>query len=265
MHVSELAIYPIKSTRQISLTEAIITGTGFSHDRRWVLADETGKFISQRQYPGLVRVQATPVASGLLVSSTGCSDLSVAFPENINTDTLVSVWKDQCQAQDAGDEAAEWFSLFLGIKCRLYYQPDHAIRPVDPRFSQPGDHTGFADGFPFLLTTEASLKDLNGRLATAVPMKRFRPNIVIAGAEAFAEDRWQSIRIGNITFRVAKPCSRCVMTTVDTEKGIKTGTDPLKTLSEYRRTENGVIFGQNLIHNRQGMIKVGDKVTVIQE
>lgn len=265
MYVSELAIYPVKSTQQIRLTEARITGTGFTHDRRWVLADETGKFITQRQHPELVRVLATPVDSGLLVSFPEYSDLAVSYPDKLNPEIAVTVWKDLCRAQDAGNEAAEWFSQVLGIKCRLYYQPDHATRQVDQRFAKPEDHTGFADGFPFLLTTEASLEDLNSRLAIPVPMKRFRPNIVIAGAEAFAEDGWRSILIGDTVFRVAKPCSRCVMTSVDTETGIKSGKDPLKTLSEYRRTKSGVIFGQNLIHNGQGIIRIGDEVTVIQE
>ena len=263
MHVSELAIYPIKSTRQISLREAIITHTGFMHDRRWVLTDEAGRFITQRQYPELVRIMAEPVSSGLLIQSAGHPELSVRYPETRKLQKTVTVWKDQCQAQDAGDEATQWFSGFLGITCRLYFQPDHSIRQVDPQYARMGDRTGFADGFPFLLTSEASLADLNQRLDSPVPMKRFRPNIVISGAGAFAEDQWQLIKIGDITFRVAKPCSRCVMTTIDTQKGIKTGKDPLKTLSEYRRTEHGIIFGQNLIHNQQGVIRVGDKVTII--
>lgn len=265
MHVTELAIYPIKSTKQISLTEAGITHTGFMHDRRWLLTDETGRFITQRQYPELVRVIAEPVTSGILIQSAGHPELLVHYPENDRLQKPVTIWKDQCLAQDAGDEVAHWFSRFLGKKCRLVFQPDHSVRQVDQHFALSEDRTGFADGFPFLLTNEASLADLNRRLASPVPMKRFRPNIVISGAKAFAEDRWREIRIGEVTFRVAKPCSRCVMTTVDTEKGIKTGKDPLKTLSEYRSTENGVIFGQNLIHNQQGMIRVGDKVTVIKE
>ena len=263
MHVTELAIYPIKSTGQISLQEAVISPTGFQHDRRWLLVDDQGCFITQRQYPELVRVKAQPVATGLLVQTEDKNDLEVSFPKDGESTAAVMVWKDECQAVDAGDEAARWFTGYLNKSCRLVYQPDDSIRTVDQRYAEPLDRTGFVDGFPFLLTSEGSLADLNGRLEHFVPMKRFRPNIVINNTEAFAEDHWKLIQIGEVTFRVAKPSSRCVMTTVDTESGVKTGKDPLKTLAGYRRTDMGVIFGQNLIHNQQGVIRVGDEVRVL--
>ncbi|MGB1271422.1 MAG: MOSC domain-containing protein [Endozoicomonas sp.] len=266
MQVTELATYPIKSTRQITLGEALISRTGFEHDRRWLLVDLEGGFITQRQYPQLVKVTATPERGGLLLQNTGMEDLWVQQPDpNLKTPVEVSVWKDHCQAIDAGDDAAEWFSTVLDKPYRLVHQPDHAIRPVDPQFSSPSDQTSFADGFPFLLTSEASLDELNSRLSQPVTMERFRPNIVIDGLEAWAEDTWKTIQIGEVTFRVAKPCSRCVMTTIDPKTGEKTGKDPLMTLSQYRRTKMGVIFGQNLIHDQAGIIRVGDKVTVLSE
>lgn len=264
MKVTELAIYPIKSTRQISVDEAQIVATGFAHDRAWVLADDNGRFITQRHYPELVNVLAMPKANGILLESAGLPDLWVEQPDLKNNSCVVTVWKDECDALDAGDEAAHWFSQYLKVSCRLYYQPANAVRSVDPRYAEVGDRTGFADGFPFLLTTQGSLSDLNSRLEWPVSMKRFRPNIVVDCMEAFAEDRWKKIKIGDVVLRVVKPCSRCVMITVDTESGIKTGKDPLATLAKYRLTEGGVIFGQNLIHDNQGLIRVGDEVTILE-
>ena len=264
MKVTELAIYPIKSTRQLSVKEAKVTSTGLYNDRTWLLSDENGQFITQRQYPQLVKVQATPTTQGLLLQANGQQDLTVKFPIGEGSQCCVTVWKDQCQALDAGEAAAEWFSQYLRFSCRLRYQPEDSIRPVDPRYALAGDRTSFADGFPFLLTTEGSLADLNSRLKSPVPMSRFRPNIVVDHHEAFAEDHWQKLQIGEVTFRVAKPCSRCVMTTVDTDTGIKTSKDPLATLARYRRSEGGVIFGQNLIHDNEGIIRVGDEVRILE-
>ena len=264
MQVTEIAIYPIKSTRQITLQEAKVSATGFAHDRSWVLADLDGHFITQRNYPQLVRVTATPVAGGLLLQAPDKVDCFIAEPQTASEKTArVSVWKDDCEALDAGEDAAQWFSGFLNIPCRLYFQPPSAVRQVDSRYARAGDRTGFADGFPFLLTSEGSLADLNHRLATPLSMARFRPNIVIDNDVAFAEDHWQVIQIGKVRFRVVKSCTRCVMTTVNPDTGVKEGKEPLTTLAGYRKTEKGIIFGRNLIHDHMGTIRVGDKVEVI--
>ena len=263
MTVTELAIYPIKSTRQITLDSATIGSMGFEHDRRWMLVDSEGQFITQRKYPRLVLVTATPAENSLQLSATGYSALTVPVPESTATIIDTRVWKDDCQGLDAGDAAAQWFSHFLELECRLIYMPDNNVRALDARYSEPGERTGFADGFPFLLTSTASLEELNTRLEHPVAMNRFRPNIVVDTNEPFAEDQWKRIRIGTVTFRVAKPCSRCIMTTVDTELAVK-GKEPLKTLSEYRRTDMGVIFGQNLIHEMTGEIRVGDRVEILE-
>ncbi|USE39467.1 MOSC domain-containing protein [Endozoicomonas sp. SCSIO W0465] len=264
MQITRLAIYPIKSTSAISLESALVTHRGFAHDRRWLVTDENGKFITQRQYPVLATIATSIVDGGLLITRPAAENLYVPIPEEGTYASTVTVWKDDCQALDAGDNAAQWFSDFLKMKCRLFYQPERSIRPTDARYSTPKDHTSFADGFPFLLTNETSLDDLNQRLANAVPMSRFRPNIVINGHQPYEEDTWSVIMIGDITFRVAKPCSRCVMTTINPETGEKEGREPLFTLAQYRRTEMGVIFGQNLIPDREGIIRIGDKVTILK-
>ncbi|AMO56648.1 hypothetical protein GZ77_03410 [Endozoicomonas montiporae] len=261
LFVTDLAIYPVKSTRRLPVKQARIVSTGFDHDRRWMLVDSNGKFITQRQHPKMVHIVSVPDERGVLLSAPGMNDLQVTYPL-VNQRSLVTVWSDECAAQDAGDQAAQWFSQYMGLDCRLVYMDEQCQRIVDQRYAASDDLTSFADGFPFLLTSEASLADLNGRLEEAVPMERFRPNIIINGLEAFAEDRWQRIRIGSVEFRVSKACTRCVMTTVDTQTG-KKGKEPLKTLASFRKGEKGVLFGMNLNHNSEGVISVGDPVEIL--
>lgn len=264
MQVTRLAIYPIKSTKEIPLDSAVVTPRGFEHDRRWLLADEHGKFITQRQYPALATVVTHILDDGLLISRPAAANLRVSTPGKGAYSETVTVWSDHCPALDAGDNAAQWFSDFIKIPCRLFYQPDDSIRPTESKYSKPDDHTSFADGFPFLLTNEASLEHLNQRLADPVTMSRFRPNIVISGKQPYAEDGWSVIKIGEVTFRVAKPCSRCVVTTVNPDTGQKEGREPLWTLARYRKTDMGIIFGQNLIPDNEGVIRVGDSVAIIK-
>ena len=176
----------------------------------------------------------------------------------------VSVWSDRCVAIDEGPDAAEWLSAFLDVRCRLVRFPNDATRRVDPEYGGPNDQVGFADGFSFLLTSCASLDDLNRRLAAPLPMNRFRPNIVVNGGNAFQEDRWRRIRIDDITFAVVKPCARCVTTTVDQKTG-DASREPLRTLATFRNVPGrGVMFGQNLIHDRSGELHVGAEVAVLE-
>jgi hypothetical protein len=175
----------------------------------------------------------------------------------------VVVWGDAVQASPAGADADAWLSGFLGLPCRLVCFPDDAVRSVDPGFARPSDQVGFADGFPFLLISQASLDDLNGRVDEAVSMLRFRPNLVVDGCDAYAEDDWRRIRIGDIEFRVAKPCSRCVIPTIDPATGLR-GQEPLRTLMSYRRRDNKVYFGQNLIHDGFGRLAVGMPLEVLE-
>ncbi|MET4694573.1 MOSC domain-containing protein [Endozoicomonas lisbonensis] len=270
LFVTELAIYPVKSTRRLTVQQANVVTTGFAHDRRWMLVDPEGKFITQRQHPKMVHIVAQPDDQGMVVNAPGMEDIRVLQPllqepvlkEEPRQRFEVTVWKDVCAALDAGDQAAQWFSEYMGFSCRLVYMDEGCQRPVDQRYALTSDLTSFSDGFPFLLTSEASLADLNGRLEQPVPMDRFRPNIVINGLEAFAEDDWQRIRIGSVEFRVSKACTRCIMTTIDTQTGIK-GKEPLQTLANYRRGEKGVLFGMNLNHDNEGVISVGDPVEIL--
>ena len=261
--VSELAIYPLKSCQQRRVSQCEIDTFGLRGDRRWMLVDtQTGDFLSQRSHPIMVRIVCEPTPDGMYLSFEGTEPLHVLVPHQ-HPVIEATVWGDRCEAADAGDQAAAWCSELLGVNCRLIYMPDTSFRQVSLKYAEKGVRTGFADGFPFLLISEASLADLNQRLDNAVPMLRFRPNIVVSGCEAFAEDNWKRIRIGEIEFAVAKPCVRCVITTIDTAT-LETSKEPLKTLATYRRTEKGVIFGQNLIHHGTGRLSVGMSVEVLE-
>ncbi|MEA3292753.1 MAG: MOSC domain-containing protein, partial [Pseudomonadota bacterium] len=163
-----------------------------------------------------------------------------------------------------GEESGRWLSQAIGDDCRLVFIPDDEIRPCDPRYAAPGDRTSFTDGFPLLLISQASLDDLNRRLAQPVEMRRFRPNLVVAGVEPYAEDNWQRIRVGEIEMRGVKPCSRCAIPAVDPDTGIVSGLEPLRTLSAYRKRNNKIYFGQNLAHNGHGSLCVGDLVTKLE-
>ena len=173
-----------------------------------------------------------------------------------------SVWKDECAVLDEGHEAAAWFSDYLGVGARLVRLADDDARPLGTTAAQPGDRVSFADAYPFLLISEASLDGLNRRLSLPVPMDRFRPNIVVEGCGAHAEDQWRHVRIGEVDFRVAKPCSRCVITTTNQQTG-ESGREPLRTLATYRLEDGEILFGQNLVHGGRGEVGVGDDVVVL--
>ena len=258
--IMELAIYPVKSCRQLQVKRCLVDSFGFSGDRRWVLSDTNGRFITQRRHPELVLVSVKVTSTGITLSAPGLDCLEISIPVfESSRQYAVSVWNDSCHGLDAGQNASDWFSQYLRTNCRLIYMHDSFVRSVDPKYAGAGHRVGFADGFPFLLISEASLADLNARLDSSVSMTRFRPNIVVAGCDPYEEDQWDSFTVGAIRFECVKDCSRCVMTTIDTRTAKKTSF-PLSVLAEYRRKDNGVIFGQNLIHHGEGMIEVGMEV-----
>jgi hypothetical protein len=266
MKVTGINIYPIKSTRRIALTESEVLPRGLPRDRRWMLVDDEGKFITARQHPTLALVETRFAGNVLQVNVGNRQSLQLALQPADSETTTVTVWRDQCDAVLAGEEADAWFSEHLGISCRLVQMTDNLVRGVDPKFGRPGDEVSFADGFPLLLISEASLHDLNSRLDEAVSMRRFRPNLVVDGVQPYAEDNWQSLRVGEVEFAGVKNCSRCVFTTIDPDTGIKhSDKEPLRTLGSYRRRpEGGIYFGQNLIPRSGGIIRVGDTVKILE-
>ncbi|MGD1856751.1 MAG: MOSC domain-containing protein [Leptolyngbyaceae cyanobacterium] len=260
--LSGLTTYPIKSAAGIKLTQAQVTSRGLKHDRRWMICDRSGKFLTQRKFPKLALIQvAVKEALHLSIGSTSIA-LTAVPPEP--KPISVNVWGDCCTAWYMGDEAAQYLSDYLGLEVQLVYMPDTTHRPADHgRFDTANS---FSDAYPFLLISEASLADLNSRLNTqsepSVPMNRFRPNLVVTGCEAFAEDGWKQIKVGNIMFDVAKACSRCSIPGVEQTTG-EQGKEPLKTLATYRRWDSAIWFGQNLIAHSEGQLTVGDTVAVL--
>jgi uncharacterized protein YcbX len=260
--VQALYHYPIKSCRGTSLDEAIVDARGIVADRRWMVVDAGGNFLSQRELPRMALVEPHLSDDILEVTAPGVEPLVVALgPSGQQVD--VTIWGDRCVAVDEGEDAARWFTTVVGVPCRLVRTSDTDVRRVDATYAGPSDQVGFADGFSFLLTSHASLDDLNRRLPEPLPMNRFRPNIVIDGATAFEEDSWRTIKVGAITFTVAKPCARCAITTTD-QLTAERSKEPLRTLATFRNVPGrGVMFGQNLIHHDTGVLRVGDTVEVI--
>ncbi|HTR80617.1 MAG TPA: MOSC N-terminal beta barrel domain-containing protein [Bacteroidota bacterium] len=260
--LSEINIYPIKSTKGIALQSARVEQRGLEHDRRWMVVDESGKFISQRTAPRLALISTSLHNTSLLVSGPGMRSLAIPFTHTEHGEVPVRIWDDTVQAVPAGDEVQKWFCEFLQVQCRVVFMPDTSLRQVNPRYGTTSDIVSFADGYPLMLMSKASVDDLNMRLSTPVPMNRFRPSIVVDGCEAFEEDRWRKIRIGEVILNVVKPCARCVTTTVDQATGIA-GKEPLATLSTYRTFDNEVYFGQNVIPETNGTLHKGDRVEII--
>lgn len=254
-------IYPIKSACGISLKTAQVGKRGFQYDRQWMLVDETKTFLSQRQLPRMALITVLLQGDKLVVNAPNQESLSIPVHLDKGAPISVRVWNDVCDAIPLGNEVSQWFSEFLEISCQLVYMPDNSCRPVNPHYATNNEQVSFADGFPFLLISEASLQDLNARLDKTIPMNRFRPNLVVSNCKAFAEDGWGQIRIGSILFDVVKPCERCVITTVDQAQGIR-GKEPLQTLAHYRRENGKILFGQNLIHKEFGTLQVGDLVEI---
>jgi len=266
MHLSEINIYPVKSLKGISLNEAVVEGRGLRHDRRWMLVDEKNQFLTQREFPVMARIGIEFDGDRFTAS---IDDRSIEVPMSPSTDEYhtAKIWNSTVRSQYYPAEIDKWFSESLGINCRLVAMPEGAHRAVSPFYAirQFKDAVSYADGYPFMILSEASLQDLNSRLSEPVPMNRFRPNFVVSGAEPFAEDKWKIILIGSTVFHVVKPSERCVLTTVDQEKGEKTGKEPLRTLSIFRSYKGKVLFGQNLIaENAGGVVKVGQALEVLE-
>jgi len=262
--LSDIHYYPIKSCAGTAVTSARLDALGLIHDRRWMVVKPDGTFLTQRKLPHMALIRPRVLAQGLRLEAPDMPAIRVPASSKQSPTLKVTVWKSICETADAGDAVARWLSDFLGTECRLVGIGERFKRRVNPDFALDNDSVGFADGYPLLLTNNASLKDLNDRLSGPLPMDRFRPNLVLSGALAFAEDGWRRIKIGALEFHLVKPCARCVVTTVDQATG-QQGEEPLITLAGYRRAaDGGVLFGQNLIHvQKQGQIHVGDPVEVL--
>jgi uncharacterized protein YcbX len=265
MHLAEIRRYPVKSLRGHSLAEGIAERVGILGDRRWMIVDQSGKFLTQRQHPQLAQIEAFPTENGVELRHARHGALKIPFPEPNAPVETVLVWRDTVPARVA-TAASDYLSAFLDLPVRLAYLHDVDARAVDPAFSRTDDRVTFADGFPLLVTLTASLDDLNRRLVKPIAMDRFRANLVVHGARAWAEDTWRLIRVGSLTLRIVKACSRCAVPTLDPLTGERPdGNEPLQTLARFRRDAHGeIFFGQNAVPDGPGRLRVGDIVEVLE-
>ncbi|MDY8108998.1 MOSC domain-containing protein [Fulvimarina sp. 2208YS6-2-32] len=270
MKLGALHIHPVKSGRAIGLRTAEINREGLAGDRRWMLVNADGTFITQREMPALARLEAEMTEDGLILVLADEGERFVPFPDGGERIT-VRLWKDRLDVALAGEETHAALSRWLKREVRLVYQ-DRIERTADETFAPPESPVTLADGFPLLVTTNASLRDLNARLVQTgfdpVPMSRFRPNIVIEDADAWGEDEWRTIQIGGVVLDLVKPCARCTMTTVDQLDGVVSGEQPLKILREIRmsadRSVPGMLFGWNAVPRGEGRLDVGDAVDILE-
>lgn len=263
MHLSlELAsihIYPVKSLGGFAVEEAQLSDRGLEHDRRWMLVDEAGNFMTQREVGALACLHSSAGPTGFQVTDIRSgATLDLPWSPAAGTERMCSVWSDRVRTIVGEPEWNDWFSAQLGRSVQLVYMPDATKRRTDGRYAK--GLTSLSDGFPFLIVSQASLDDLNARLPSPIDMERFRPNLVITGSTAFQEDRWTDIRIGDARFQLVKPCARCVVITTDQRTGVR-DKEPLRTLTTYRSKGNKVLFGMNAVGDATGSIRVGDLVS----
>jgi len=268
-YLSQISVYPIKSTAGIALSNSWVDELGLSFDRRFVLTDDKGHFITARTEPSLCLIQTNLTATGLILTAPDMPKLIINYQQLSDIYQDVVVWDDNINGQQGLIEHHQWFSRYLNRPCQLLHFGKSSTRKV-PSSSSRTNQLAFADGYPLLLISQASLNDLNSRCPTAISMSQFRPNLVVDNCEAFAEDTWSHIRIGEVEFELRKPCSRCIFTTIDPNTGQKhSRQEPITSLKTYRQAKEGdlkgeILFGQNLVPLNQGQIKNTDTVSVIK-
>jgi uncharacterized protein YcbX len=269
IQITDIFVYPVKSLRGVRLKTAEITERGVKYDRRWMIVDEAGKFMTQRNFPQMatLSVDVSALATDVTLSISTPEGKSIACnatPSMPQENLMVTVWKDTVAAIPVSAVVDQWLSAYLGQACRLVYMPESTKRQVDPRYADEGKITSFADGYPLLLANESSLEELNNHMpAPAVPAQ-FRPNLIIKGAPAFAEDNWGTFRIGDAVFEAVKNCTRCEITRLDPVTGLRIP-DPRKALVALgRNSEKGTLFGENLVVMKPGKIRVGDEIEFLK-
>lgn len=263
LQLVSLHVYPLKSAGGIAVAAARVDEVGLEHDRRWMVVDARGRFLTQRSYPRMALLRTALGDSRLTVTGPAMEALDLPFDPRAEGDVeVIQVWEKDRDAVSCGARAGAWMSEFLGVECRIVRSVSPAgIDRLGPRYTV---RAGFADAFPALLLSRASLDDLNGRLLEPLPMNRFRPNLVVEGVAPYAEDGWRRIRIGDVAVVHRKLCFRCAITTTDQETGER-GVEPLRTLAGYRRAPDGeVAFGVNVGFEGSGTIRVGDAVAVVE-
>ncbi len=268
--LTDIYRYPVKSCRGERLTEATVEPWGLAGDRRFMLVDDDDAVVTAREHPRLVLARPRVESGALRAEAPDIAPLVVRVPDGSDL-IVVTIWRSRLRAALVSPEADAWFSKVAGMSVRLVYLDDPTRRRPNPAYSRDCDRVSFADGYPLILATRESLDAVNGWIAEGplaqegpLPMRRFRPSVVVSGAPAWAEDGWRRLRIGAATFRVVKSCDRCVLTTIDPDTAAK-GKEPIATLARYRRWDGKTWFAVNLIPDDLGPINVGDEVEVLDE
>jgi uncharacterized protein len=256
--VTELWTYPIKSLGGIRVQSAKVLQKGLETDRRWMLIDDQNIFLTQRVHHKMALFRTS--WQGNELSVTHAADRISVPMRSSGEEITAQIWDDTVVVREVDPAISKWFSEHLSLPCRLVAFPEENRRDIDPRYKVGDDQVSLADAYPVLIIGQSSLDDLNSRMQKAVPMNRFRPNIVFTGGDAFEEDFWNQVRVGNNRFAAVKQCARCVLPTVDQETGIM-GKEPLATLNTYRKREAKVLFGMNLVPLDHGEIRIGDELT----
>ncbi len=261
--LTEIWIYPIKSLGGIRLKKANVKQKGLVYDRRWMLVDESGRFLTQREHPEMSQFLLAMESDQLTIVNRVSGQFIVLDMkgENSGESMPVIIWDDVVEAIEVSQEHSQWFSDQLNIKCKLVFFPETNARPVDPKYAMQNEHVSLADGYPFLIIGQSSLDDLNKRLQEPIPMNRFRPNFVFTGGMPYEEDSWKKFSIGKSRFVGLKPCGRCVLPNVNQQTGLK-GLEPLATLATYRKTGSKIFFGQNLVAIDYDEVHEGDEIAL---
>lgn len=262
LFLSEIYIYPIKSLGGISVDSAFADCRGLQYDRRYLLVDENGMFLTQRDFAQLALLKLSFTENGFKVLDSA-RNIFITIPfESTSTEKIkVQIWNDACNAVRVDKKLDEWFSDILKMNCSLVYMPDDEKRIVEKKFINDEHIVSFADAYPYLIIGQSSLNDLNERLEIPIPINRFRPNFVFTGGYPFEEDNWNDFKIENVEFKAVKPCARCVITTTNQETEERS-TEPLKTLSNYRKINNKVMFGMNVVCNKPGVVSINQKIAL---
>jgi uncharacterized protein YcbX len=263
IRLSAIHLYPVKGIRAVDTLEAHLEANGLRGDRRWVIVDDEGKFLSQRTHPRMALIGGAFDGHRLFLTAPGQDPLNLEMPAGKRR-IKVTVWRDHLDAAAVDPATDQWLSRFLDHPCRLAFMDDTCRRPISSAGGLPGETVSFADGYPCLAISTASLADLNSRLDEPLPMDRFRPNLVVDGCDPFAEDGWRKIAVGETVLRYAGLCARCSVITVDQASGLRRCEEPLRTLATYRQRGNGVVFGINLVPEKMGVITVGDPVKILE-
>ena len=258
-------IYPIKSLAGIAVQEAIVEERGLQYDRRWMLIDDSNQMITQRQFPKMALIRMEIENDHMFLRASAKARETIKIPLQIHEGQSLdaTVWRDQVRLVWPRHMADAWFSDVLQTTCRLVYMPDDSKRQVDPKYVPKSMNTSLSDGYPFLLANTTSLNDVSQKSGIEIEMDRFRPNLVVKTQKAFEEDQWKIARIGDITFRLVKPCARCMMVTIDQNTGL-VGKEPLQSMNGFRKFESKILFGQNAIAENFGTISVGDQLKILE-